>query len=280
MRKYFIFFILIYFIFIPSYSFGATLATGFIPGQIWYSKDPFIEGDTVKIYTALWNSSFSSLSAKVEFYDKNVILGSRDVVVPALKLQDVSVSWKVTSGDHLISAKIISPSTTTSGKKEAVIVTNTTTEIDKRFVPVVLTTAEGKPATSSDVLKSQIDKATSSVDDIVPLSISTPVSKNIGLIDNFREDAFKKISATKIETKDRIDEINKIENKTTTDKTSTVQNKVGVEDATEKPITYLKLIFLSILSFIFGSKLVFYAIIVFLVFLIVRFIYRKIRNRY
>lgn len=282
MKKYFVFFIIIYFVFTPlQYSLGATTSTGFIPGQIWYSKDPFVEGDIVKVYTALWNSSSSSLSAKVEFYDKNVILGSRDVVVPALKLQEVSVSWKVTAGDHLISAKIIAPSITTSGKKEIVTVTNVTTDTDKRFVPVVLTTIEGKLATSTDLLKSQLDKATSSLDGIVPTSISTPISSNVSAVDSFRVDSLKKITETKLEAKDKIAELNNKSN-ITIDKTSgravSTQKNVNVADATEKPITYLKLTFFSILAFIFGSKLVFYAIIAFLIFLVIRYIYRKIRR--
>ncbi|HAQ02743.1 TPA: hypothetical protein DEP30_03150 [Candidatus Nomurabacteria bacterium] len=282
MRKYFVFFILIYLAIIPlHYSFGAT-TTGFIPGQIWYSKDSFIEGDTVSIHTAIWNNGPSSLSAKVEFYDKNVILGSRDIVVPANSLKDVSVSWKVTSGDHSISARIASSSITTSGKKENITISNSTTETDKRFIPVVLNTVSGKPATSGDIVKSQLDKATSSLDSIVPESISTPVSDNVGAFDSFRADTLAKITETKLEAKNKIAELNSVDTKAPSKvngKVVSTPKSVGVVDATEKPITYLKLIFLSILSFIFGSKLVFYAIIVFLIFLLVRFIYRKIRNR-
>lgn len=289
MKKYFIFFTIIYFILIPiHHSIGST-TTGFIPGQIWYSKDPLIEGDTVKIYTALFNSGSSSLTAKVEFYDKNVVLGTRDIIVPSLKVEDISISWKVTSGDHLISAKIISPTIILAGKKESVIVDNNLTLIDRKFVPVVLTTIEGKPATSSDVIKSQVDKATSSIDNIVPKSISTPISENISTVDSFRINTLEKILETKIDTKTKIDKLNKLEevkksstlntNKNTQNTKQITETKDSLSNATDKPIAYIKLFFFTILNFVFGSKFIFYLLILVIIFLIIRGIYRKIRNR-
>ena len=285
MRKYFVFFILLYLISFSSVQAESLTTTGFIPGQIWYSKDVIVEGDTVKIYTAIWNNSTSSLSAKVEFYDKNIILGTRDVVVPSLGLKEASISWKVTAGDHLISAKIISPSIMTGGKKQVVILDNNTTEESRKFVPIVIKTIEGNPATSGDIFKSQIDKATSSLDNILPTSISTPISKNLGLIDTFRDDTNKKISLSKDLTKEKIDALSKSDDTSDgatskTDEKVSTDSKTGIEDATSKPIAYIKLFFLSVLSFIFSSKLVFYAVLVFLIFLIIRSIYRKIRNRY
>jgi len=269
--------------------------TGFIPGSIWYSKDPLVEGDTVKVYTALWNNSETSLSAKIEFYDKNVILGTRDIVVPASSLKEVYISWKVTSGDHLISAKIISPSITASGKKQVVMLDNITTSVSKKFVPVVINTIEGTPATSSDIIKSQIDKATSSLDNILPTSISEPMTENAGVVDSFRIDTLKKIEDTKTLAKTTIEAIKKVEDaasslnsntstgnqdKAIKEKTTLVKNNnMGIEEATEKPIAYLKLFFFSVLSFIFGSKIVFYLLLLFIVFFVLRSIYRRIRNR-
>ncbi len=295
MKKYFIFFILMFLFGTPFVYAEILNTTGFIPGQIWYSKDPFVEGDTVKIYTAVWNSSISPLSAKVEFYDKNVLLGFHNIVVPPSKLVDSSVSWKVTSGDHLISAKIISPSITLSGKKETISLDRSATSTDSRFIPVVIKKINGEPATSGDIVQSQIDKTTSSLNSIIPVSISEPVKNNLGFVDIFRDDTYKKISETKIETQNKIDLLNKIDNTTSSNEedidagdisgNKKLADKFAVAaksikgDATEKPIAYTKLFFFSILSFIFGSKLVFYLLVIFVIFLILRFIYRKIRNR-
>ncbi len=296
MKKYFIFFILFYLFSTTAIHAEVFNTTGFIPGQIWYSKDPLVEGDTVKIFTAIWNNGASPLTVKIEFYDKNVILGTRDVVVPALKLQDVSISWKVTSGDHSISAKIISPSITTSGKKEAVSLDRNLTIPDRKFVPVLIKTATGTPASSSDIIKSQIDKASTSLDGAIPNSITEPVSENLGFVDDFRNKTFDKISEAKNEAQNKIETIIKNEAKVATKNlvTSVVDNKKGIEkatvsntstnkvsvfDATEKPITYLKLFFLAVLSFIFGSKLIFYSLIVIIMFFVLRSVYFKIRNK-
>ena len=47
---------------------------------------------------------------------------------------------------------------------------------------------------------------------------------------------------------------------------------------TEKPIAYVELFLLKIASFIFNSAIVFYLVCLFLVFIIIRFIYKKIRG--
>jgi len=283
MKKYFIFFILIYLIGANIVFAGSITATGFIPGQIWYSKDTIIEGDTIKIYTAVWNNATSPLSVRVEFYDQNVVLGTRDIIVESQELKETSVSWKVTAGDHVITAKIISPSVTISGKKQEVIIDNTLTESSRKFVPVVIKTINGDPATSSDIIKNQIDKATSGIENILPESVSTPLTKNLDIVSSFREKTLAGISEMKDDTRKTIDMLSLKEkvgilpvNKTNTNVTT---NKTSTNDGVEKPIAYVKLFFLSILSFIFGSNLVFYALIVLVLFLVFRWIYRKIKNR-
>ncbi|NVN97171.1 hypothetical protein HXX01_02985 [Candidatus Nomurabacteria bacterium] len=286
MKKYFIFFILIYLFSSLYVSAAETTSTGFIPGQIWYSKDAIVEGDTVNIYTAVWNNASSSLSAKVEFYDQNVILGTRDVIVAPQELKEVSVSWKVTAGDHVISAKIISPSITVSGKKQTITVNNTLTETSRKFIPVVIKTINGDPATGSDIIKNQIDKATSGIEGILPDSVSSPITKNLDVVSAFREETYASISKMKDETKKTIEALSAKEKaetpsttKTNTNTKPTTTVKTSTDDAMKKPIAYVKLFFLSILSFIFGSKLVFYALCIFIVFLIIRWIYNRLRNR-
>ena len=250
--------------------------SGFIPGQIWYSKPALIEGDTVNIHTAVWNGEKQAITVKVEFYDKNVILGNREVVVSPSELKDISVSWKITSGDHVISAKIISSAVTVSGKKETVTLDRKITSNDKQFIAVVVKNNSGEVVSQTDALKNQIEKTTSELNNILPEQISTSVSDSYTTVDTIRVKAFTQLDVAKKETQK---EINTLEAKS--QKVSTNSDKKGsIEDATKKPITYIKLFLISFLAFIFGSKIIFYGIIIFLVFLIFRFIYRKIRNRY
>jgi hypothetical protein len=276
MKKYLIFFILIYLTFTGTLYASEFATTGFIPGQIWYSTDPLVLGSTVKVYTAVWNNTNTPLSTNVEFYDGNVLLGTKYIIVPSLQLKEAFVTWKVTAGDHAISAKIISPSIITSGKKKDIILNRISTNIDNKSINI--NNSAGNPASDSNIIKSQIDKAASSLDNIVPESISAPVSKNVGFIDSFRVGTLENISKTKIETETRIEEFNKAD-ATTTDLVVNQTKKISISDATDKPITYLKLFFFTILSFIFGSKLVFYLLIILILFFVSRGIYRKIRNK-
>lgn len=284
MKKYFLLIILIFgFTFPLAYSYAAT---GFVPGQIWYSPEKLSEGETVKIHTVVWNGGDASLQTKVEFYDKNVILGTRDVTVLAGQLKEVSISWKITSGDHTISAKLISSSVTSNGKKEIITLDNTKTEESKIFIPVTISKINGEPATSSDIIKNEINKAESKIGDVIPASISTPVSDTFSKLDFIRDDTFLKIDEAKKETKTRLDLMNTqsssgkvldTKNKDSKINTTNTETEV-VSSPTDKPIAYIKLFFLSILAFIFGNKIVFYGLIVIVTFLILRAIYRKIKR--
>lgn len=248
----------------------AETSNGFILDQIWYSQNSFTEGETVKIYTAVWNGNDSSLSAKVEFYDKNVILGTRDIVVSPDELKEVSVSWKITSGDHLISAKIISSSLTTDGKKETVIIDKNTTKSDRQFIPVVVKKEDGESIPSNEIIKDELSKVGEKINEVVPTSISTPVLNSLDSVDSFRDQTLNKILDSKEKVQEKI-----LEYKDFADGTK-AQN---LESATERPIAQVKLFFLKVLEFIFSHKFVFYGLVVLLIFYFLRFLYRKIRNR-
>lgn len=255
--------------------------TGFIPGQIWYSKEPLIEGETVKIYTAIWNGEKSPITTHVEFYDGKTILGARDITIESAHLQEVSISWKVTTGDHNISAKISSSSTTTNGKKENVTFERTITTEDHTFVPVVVKNADGTPVKSIDAVKNEITKATTAIKDVIPDSVGAPITSGFNSVDTFRDTTYAKIIDTKVQTQKEVDAFKTTSDSTKSDSVTTKAENTKSKplDATDKPITYIKLFLFSLLGFIFGSKIVFYGLCALIVLLIIRFIYRKIRHR-
>jgi hypothetical protein len=285
MKKCFVFTLIILSTFLAFRAYAEVpITTGFIPGQIWYSKEPLVEGDTVKVYTAIWNGDDNSLSAQVTFYDKNVVLGTRDVVVPSSQMKDVSVSWQVTSGDHYISAKIVSSSISTDNKNEQVTLNRVSTTEDHKFVSVVLKNSDGTTASSSDIVNSQINSVSSTVNSVIPASISTPVSKSLDTLDAFRDTTYSNIDSAKKDTQKEIDSLNiKSNSVTNSTKAKTLAENNTTTASTlnqiDKPIAYVKLFFLSVISFIFGYKLVFYGLIAFFAFIIIRYLYRKIRNR-
>ncbi len=274
MKKYFIFLFAIFSLTFSLPALALTSSSGFIPGQIWYSKEPLVEGETVNIHTAVWNGEKNSLTAKVEFYDKNVILGSRDVVLTPSELKDVFVSWKITSGDHIISAKIISSVETVFGKKENITLERNVTGNNKQFVSVTAINSQGKIVTGDSALQKQLDKTASEINSVIPENVSTSVTLGLGVVDNFRGKIFTEVTTAKEDTLRKIDTLD------SKDKTvAKVNTQKDIFSATEKPIAYIKLFLLSVVAFIFSNRVVFYALSVLIIFVILRFIYRKIRNR-
>jgi len=279
MKKYFLFLIITFsFLLSCSVSAQTPINSGFIPGQIWYSKESLIEGDTVNIYTAIWNGEKDTVSVKVEFYDKNVILGTREISVLSGELNAVYIPWKITSGDHVISAKTISSTVVVSGKKEKVVLNRTTTANDKQFVPVLITNVAGEKVKEADVLKNQIDKASNDIGSIIPDDVSAPITSGLGVVDNLRTNTLAQVNNVIDATKKDIGQVlgtSTVEQKIP----SKINNTSSTQDAIKKPIAYIKLFLFSILSFIFGSRIVFYSLIALILFFIFRGIYRKIRNR-
>jgi len=60
MKKYFIsLFVFLSVVFVMPVYAEVSAGSGFIPGQIWYSEESLIEGNTVNIHTAVWNGEKS-----------------------------------------------------------------------------------------------------------------------------------------------------------------------------------------------------------------------------
>jgi len=276
MRKYYLSISIILFSFLFSPVYAEIMAnSGFIPGEIWYSKETLMEGDTVNIYTAVWNGEKNPISTKIEFYDKNVILGSRDITVPSLTLKDVYIPWKITSGDHVISAKIISSTTTISGKTQKIVLDRNATSSDKQTVSVIVKNADGQSVSSSDVIKNKISETSSEISEIIPEKVSSSVSGGIDSLDNFRTESFVKVSEAKDTAKDKLIKIEEQEKKSIT----TSSDKKDIQEAVKKPVTYVKIFLLSVLAFILDNKIAFYGVLIIIAFYILRFIYFKIRHR-
>lgn len=133
MKKYLIF--TIFSIILSLTFFSRVFAiSGFIPKQIWYSVENLVEGETIEVHTSVWNGENKSFLLKVEFNDKNILLGSRELTIGPSELEDVFIFWKVTEGEHLISAKIVSSEVIVSGKKENITLRYTQTSGDKQNV--------------------------------------------------------------------------------------------------------------------------------------------------
>lgn len=248
---------------------------GFVDNPIWYSKDPFAEGDTVQIYTFLFNPGPGTLSGSVEFYDKNVILSTKTFSLAKGSAQEISASWKVTAGDHSISAKILNPKMTTNGKTETIVLANNTTGEDKRFIPKTIVEPEvpstkGTATASSDVV--------SSADAYVSKQAqNTPVLQTI---DSFRQENAKTFTADRVAAQAAVNKTTVSDIQSgyiqTMDKAKPAVSPIP--SALRRPLDYVSLFFYALLAFIFSHAVVFYGLIAFILFFILRFFYRLIRR--
>ena len=243
---------------------GETENIGFIPDNIWFSKDPPTEGDTVKIYTLVFNNGKNALFGTVEFYDKNVILGKKEFLSPAGGIKDVSVNWEVMAGDHTLSAKILNPNFILSDgkKKPAQLKQNDTGErlvfVPKKIFPS--STADGGKAGLTETISEKLDEVGEAVSGF-------PVVKNI---ESIRINESERLVENKKNLQDNL-----TAEKNSPDKAELSKGKKN-EVSIQRPLKYVKLFFLKLFHFVFSHPVVFYGLLILIIFLILRFIWRRV----
>jgi len=291
-KKFINILILLTVLFTPFYITFAQTSAGFIPGNIWYSKDPFVEGDNIKIYTLIYNPDARQFSGTVFFFDKTTFLGSKDFSVEGKGLKDVSVDWKVTAGDHLIFGQIQNAKFLESnGISEKVTLVEIKTSESNRNVPKTLTadTSNTSQGASTDSNSNVISNAGNLISQNTPSIVSDTISNiskvatsTISGVENIRnnigtttEKQKEKISAEiKNLNSDKISATTKTK-KTDSIKTTTPSDTKTEQSTIEKPFKYTQLFALSLFSVIFNNKYIFYGLIVLIIFLLARFLVRK-----
>ncbi len=173
--------------------------TGFMPESIWYSKDPFSEGDKIKIYTLIWNGDQRELSGTVSFFDKDILLGKKSFIVAGADTQEVSIDWTATAGAHRIYGKIenavylVSP-----GQYEDAYLDKTETPESKRTVSKKIIEGEGTASTSEEEEKhslgyEQIKNIQRVIGEKTPSFIAKPIIAAVEAVETFRTNMADKI---------------------------------------------------------------------------------------
>ena len=293
-KKIIIISLIIFSIFPLKNIFAQTNNVGIIPSNIWYSKDPFEEGDKIKIYTVVYNSDPKELSGSVIFFDNNVFLGKGDFMVSGKSTTDVSIDWTATSGDHDIFAEIQNAKFLISAGKyqDVYLAENKTTESK-------ITVAKKEVATLpnisniSSTITDQITNIASSASDITqsiknntpPILVNT-MNSTSNVLEKLRTSVGSSLETSKINVQKEIESLNSNEipqnsssESSNKIKTATIkQNDPKNFDKTGilKPLKYVELFFLTIFSFLFKYKILFYGLIILILFFIIRFIWHLI----
>lgn len=258
--------------------------TGFIQKNIWYSHYPLVAGDTVKIFTLINNPSAGVLSGTAEFHDKGTLMGSKPFSVSAHSYEAISLDWKVIPGDHAISAEIKNAKLLEDSKSTTVTVPNVSTGEDQTFVaappppPVKQEAAKPASATSStDTTIVEINKVQKFLNE------KTPVGGLVAGVDTFRSASADTFENNAKEARAEID-VNTSHPQNldpdTVEVPDTVKGGYVSKDtnaALKKPFAYIKLFFFNTLHFIFDNPFVFYGLLLVVLFLICRAIFRAWR---
>ena len=259
---------------------------GFVPGNIWYSKDPFEEKDKIKIYTFVYNSDERELSGTVVFFDKTTLLGKKDFTLGGKTAGDVSIDWTVSAGDHTVFGKIENAKFLIShGKYEEVFIAYNETEKSSRTVSKKITIGQTDNNTNSisnisDTISNSISNIKNTVEEKTPDFITKPINSTTNVLEEFRQNANITSDIKKEEIKKEIESLYSTKDisdkKVILDSKSSLDSKTTLPTYIIKPFKYVELFFLTIFSYITNNKIIFYGVFIVLVFFILRFIWKKI----
>jgi len=250
-----------------------TTNAGFVPGNIWYSEDPFSEGDKIKIYTLIFNPDTRKFSGTVDFFDNSTLLGTKNFNVAATSTEDIYISWTVTAGDHQIYGQI----------QNAKFLTSSGTYIDANLTQNQ--TSKSSRTVASKVVAQNINNGINTVDgtfnnalssiqnlgntakNILPSSVPQLVTTVTNTLDGLRSNLETTVDNAQKQTQNNIDSFKNTKTSSTNSiNTATIQ----------EPFYYVGLYFLTILAFILKYKILFYGIIVVIALVVLRFIWNLI----
>ncbi len=249
----------------------AETTAGFLPKDIWYSKDTLQDGEKVKIYTAIWNGDTRQLSGVVSFYDNTTLLGKKNFTIAGKKIQDLSIDWTVTVGSHSIYAKIDKATyLQANGTKENITLSYNTTEKDTFTVKKkVVLEAKDENATSA---VNEIDQIATSVKENTPNIIAKPIVRSIEALESFRVVTENMMDARKTGLNV---ELKKIE---TQKETQTPESPKIETGDTSKPLKQAELFFVNVGLLVFSHKLLYYVIIALLLYFFLINIWRMVAH--
>jgi hypothetical protein len=264
MKKY-ILFLLVPFLFCPFFNLRAEVINdlSFMPENVWYSGGELKDGEVVNIHTAIWNGLDDKVVMKIDFYDKDTLLGARDLSIEPKDLSEVSISWRVTAGEHYISAKIVSPKSIVDGIEKDVKVSSNKTKIDRQKISVVIKDQEGEEVKTKDALGGILGQAEEKVKDILNEDVEQKVSIGFEAIEKYRLEKAEQVKGFEEEMKEKIDDI----------KSKDEEDQEGLAGYN------VKFYFWQIIHFIFANKIAFYVVSGLLLLFILRAIYRAFRHR-
>lgn len=301
-------FVFIFFL-TPIFAIAEVTSAGIPKDLIWFSKSSLYAGDTVNVYTVVYNSTPYQLAGTMELRDSRRVLGKQEFTVgPSGASEVVVIPWKVTSGNHNLRMFVTNGVFTFNGKTIANVgVTHVQSGQIELFtelpsvadpqvsVAPIMASSGGKSASSS--LISSIDVQ---VVEHVPQAIISTAVPVLGHLEQFRITQAASVSGVIHDAENAINAAARTEAgvmstsiasrldkwggviSPETNGTATPRTKSQIKgwdllihgasdtDIVRTPLQYVKLFFALILSFIISHAIVFYIVLLLLIYKTVR----------
>lgn len=259
----------------------AFAATGFVDSPLLLSPESPRDGDTVTLSVLFHNAETDPIRGTVLFYDGSTLLDKKTMSIDPGDVSIASTSFVIQAGIHKFSATISDiGKDNATGKLEVVVIPETTVTLPAELVTRKIPTsasASGTADTPESGILSTVSTAENAVLGIVPPSAKKAVSSSASSVDGWRAGVAASLTAGKNAAGTAIDAGKKIDAENAAQKAGQ-KPKAKPANADNGPWNEVKYIFLLALAFFFAQRLVFYLGGIFLLYILIRFIVRRIRK--
>ena len=274
----------------PIALYASTVSAGLLKDQLWFSKDPFFAGDTITIFTLVYNSSSYRLSGTMTLYDGTSTIDTKPFLVDAKGgSQVVTFPWLATHGSHSFAAVITQDEFTQSTEVEKnALITATRTLRVLRFAdndkngngigdstepppaPVV-----PQPATHPQPSLVTDTSAVRSTEQTLLENVPTPVVGAavpiLGALEDFRVTEAKRAQKNVALAEEKIDPQSGASGEKAW---STLLNGATSGEVVKTPLKHVQLFFELIIRFLTSNPLAFYLVLLFLLYMLARILIR------
>lgn len=252
------------FVLVPTFSFAEDTViknAGFAPGNIWFSKNDFTLGETIKVYTILWNGGKETITGEAVFYDNAEVIERVAFSLPSLGTKIASADWKISDGYHKVYALVGTSKIGTSGAT----LEYAKTEESEHFIGTPIKSTS-PTTTAEQIINEKVNFAKEYAIENLPEPVTETTKSVFNKVEPLRKNIKTWSDDTSSQVKKDLMSLNEeIKNKEKSDTWSMVK----------KPLDYVYIFVLTLISIIFGNKLIFYTISFVLIFLTLRFIKRR-----
>lgn len=256
---------LVFFAFTPAVSFAVDAVVknaGFAPGNIWFSKNDFVPGDVVKIYTILWNGGKETITGEVVFYDNDLVLDKVAFSLSTGNTKIASADWKVVEGYHKVYAVV---GTSKIGSSGATLEYSKTEESEHFIGAPIKTTSP--TSTAQQIVDQKINFAKEYATENFPAPVVETTSSITSVVESARKEVKGWSDSKSAQVQKNIEAIDA--------KIAKNDAEPDTWSSVKRPLNYVYIFLLTLVGYIFGNPFIFYGIIAVILFLFLRFIKRR-----